>query len=218
MIGFSVQFILQHHQRYGCMCRRHILCASAKSPACCHAQCKCVLALQSTGSFCIPFLQLLEAAMLPKARRATVASKSERFVEVMNDLTAKAAEAKQHLKAVRKAQRTEKQRRKRIMKAAARLGASELMEIAGLKQITVSELTDLVQEMRVPKDASERQERANRRSGRRASGSAMPADVIHPEHVHANDLEPHANGEEAHGEANAIDRDVAALEALMDAD
>ena len=104
-----------------------------------------------------------------------MASKSERFVEVMSGLTAQAQEAKKNLKAVRKAQRIEKQRRKRVIKAASKLGPSELMEIAGLKSITLAELSALVQEMHVPVDAAERQVREAQRTARRAKAKAAPS-------------------------------------------
>ena len=63
--------------------------------------------------------------MPPKGRRKASSNKSERFVEVMATLTQQAADAKKNLKEVRKAQRNEKQRRKRIIKAASKLAAPE---------------------------------------------------------------------------------------------
>jgi len=120
--------------------------------------------------------------MPPKGRRNASANKSERFVEVMATLTQQAADAKKNLKEVRKAQRNEKQRRKRIIKAASKLAAPELMEIAGLKKITLEELSRLVTEMHVPVDEAEktaalaRERRA--RSSKATSSSAHGGDAL----------------------------------------
>ena len=120
--------------------------------------------------------------MPPKAARQTMAAKSERFVEKMKELTQKASEAKKHLKEVRKSQRVEKQRRNRIIKVASRLQASELMEIAGMKDITLVELSSLVTEMHVPRDEEEKQQRVQQRAARVAKAKAAPAaGLIHPD-------------------------------------
>ena len=107
--------------------------------------------------------------MPPKGRRNASANKSERFVEVMATLTQQAADAKKNLKEVRKAQRNEKQRRKRIIKAASKLAAPELMEIAGLKKITLEELSRLVTEMHVPLDEAQKTAALARESRARSS-------------------------------------------------
>ena len=134
----------------------------------------------------------LFAAMPPKGRRNASTNKSERFVEVMATLTQQAADAKKNLKEVRKAQRNDKQRRKRIIKAASKLAAPELMEIAGLKKITLEELSRLVTEMHVPLDEAQKTA-ALAREGR-ARNSRATSSASHGEPAPA---EGHAPRDEA---------------------
>ena len=127
--------------------------------------------------------------MPPKGRRNGNVNKSERFVEVMATLTQQAADAKKNLKEVRKAQRNEKQRRKRIIKAASKLAAPELMEIAGLKKITLEELSRLVTEMHVPLDEAQKTA-ALAREGR-ARNARGRASASHGESAPEEDHPPH---------------------------
>lgn len=127
--------------------------------------------------------------MAPKAKRVPVASRSERFVEVMASLTEQAAAAKRNLKEVRKAQKIEKQRRARVIQQASKLNASELMEIAGLKKITLAELSDLVQEMHVPRDEIERAEHLRRAPPRRTRRTSSSSTAPPSEEVVAEPLE-----------------------------
>jgi predicted house-cleaning NTP pyrophosphatase (Maf/HAM1 superfamily) len=96
------------------------------------------------------------------------------------------------LKDVRREQRREKLRRNRIIRVASKLEASELMEIAGMKDITVKELCDYVGEMKVPKDEAEKQQRVAQRmakaKAKSAASTASAHEVAAPEGIAAHVL------------------------------
>ena len=85
--------------------------------------------------------------MAPKAKAAPV--RSQRFTAILEDIKDQKKKAQQLLTELRSKKRSEERRHRRIIRKAAMLGASELMEIAGLRKFTVKQLTDLAAEMGV---------------------------------------------------------------------
>ena len=85
--------------------------------------------------------------MAPKAKAAPV--RSQRFTAILEDVKDQKKKAQQLLTELRSKKRSEERRHRRIIRKAAMLGASELMEIAGLRKFTVKQLTDLAAEMGV---------------------------------------------------------------------
>ena len=85
--------------------------------------------------------------MAPKAKSAPV--RSQRFTAILEDIKDQKKKAQQLLTELRSKKRSEERRHRRIIRKAAMLGASELMEIAGLRKFTVKQLTDLAAEMGV---------------------------------------------------------------------
>ena len=87
-----------------------------------------------------------------KAKGKAAPTRTERFTTVMADLKKAKDDAKKTIATLRKQVRSEKQRHKRIIKKASMLGASELIEIAGLRQMTMAELSKYALEMGVQAD------------------------------------------------------------------
>ena len=89
-----------------------------------------------------------------KAKPKAAPTRTERFTHVMADLRKAKEDAKKQIVNLRKQVRSEKQRHKRIIRKASMLGASELMEIAGLRNMTMDDLARHAAEMGVADRAS----------------------------------------------------------------
>lgn len=87
--------------------------------------------------------------MPPKGKAKTAPRRSERYQLVLQEIAAAKTAAKQALVDLRKRRRAEKQRHQRVIKKASMLGASELMEIAGLRNMTMQDLARFATEMGV---------------------------------------------------------------------
>ena len=85
--------------------------------------------------------------MAPKAKAAPV--RSQRFTAILEDIKDQKKKAQQLLTELRSKKRNEERRHRRIIRKAAMLGASELMEIAGLRKFTLQQLTEHAAEMGV---------------------------------------------------------------------
>jgi len=86
--------------------------------------------------------------MPPKAKAAPV--RSARYTAVLAELKAAKERAAQELKAVRQRKKNEERRHRRIIRKASMLGASELMEIASLRHLSLQQLADHAAENNVP--------------------------------------------------------------------
>jgi hypothetical protein len=75
-----------------------------------------------------------------KAKAKAAPTRTERFTTVMADLKKAKEEAKKQIVNLRRQVRSEKQRHKRIIKKASMLDAAALMEIAGLRHMTIEDL------------------------------------------------------------------------------
>ena len=84
-----------------------------------------------------------------KAKPKAEPTRTERFTRVMADLKKAKEEAKKQIVSLRKQARSEKQRHERIFRKASLLGASELTEIAGLRNMTMEDLARHAAEMSV---------------------------------------------------------------------
>ena len=87
--------------------------------------------------------------MPPKGKARAVPNRSEHYQAVLKEIQAGKEAAKKTLADLRKRRRAEKQRHNRIVKKASMLGASELMEIAGLRKMTMQDLAKFANEMGV---------------------------------------------------------------------
>ena len=85
--------------------------------------------------------------MAPKAKAAPV--RSQRFTAILEDIKDQKKKAQQLLTELRSKKRNEERRHRRIIRKASMLGASELMEIAGLRRFTLQQLAEHAEEMGV---------------------------------------------------------------------
>ena len=88
--------------------------------------------------------------MPPKGKPKALPCRSERYQQVLQEIATAKNAAKQALMDLRKRKRAEKQRHQRVIRKASMLGASELMEIAGLRNMTMQDLSRFADEMGVP--------------------------------------------------------------------
>lgn len=87
--------------------------------------------------------------MPPKGKAKAAARSSNHYKQVLLELSTARTTAKQALVDIRKRRRAEKQRHQRVVRKASMLGASELMEIAGLRNMTMQDLARFATEMGV---------------------------------------------------------------------
>jgi hypothetical protein len=87
--------------------------------------------------------QAKESAMPPKG---STTAKSTRYARVVTDLMAQRQAAKKLLTNLRKEKRLEDRRHRRLMKSASKLDARDLMELAGIKNVTMGTLASFIQE------------------------------------------------------------------------
>ena len=87
--------------------------------------------------------------MPPKGRNV---QRSVRYSQLLKDLAAQKEEAKKTLKSLRNVKKLEDRRHKRLLKGASKLDAKDLMELAGLKNITIGQLASFASEMGVSTD------------------------------------------------------------------
>jgi hypothetical protein len=73
-------------------------------------------------------------------------AKSTRYARVVTDLTAQRQAAKKLLSSLRKEKRLEDRRHRRLMKSAGKLDARDLMELAGIKNVSMGTLASYIQE------------------------------------------------------------------------
>ena len=92
--------------------------------------------------------------MPPKGKPKALPRRSERYQQVLQEIATAKNAAKQALMDLRKRKRAEKQRHQRVIRKASMLGASELMEIAGLRNMTMQDLSRFADEMGVPQSAA----------------------------------------------------------------
>lgn len=79
--------------------------------------------------------------MPPKAAKAKAApARSARYAAVLEEIRHAKEEAARQLRVIRARRKNEERRHKRIMRRASLLGASELMEIASMNRVSMSEL------------------------------------------------------------------------------
>ena len=76
----------------------------------------------------------------------TSARRSHRYNLVMQEITAKKAQAQKELKELRLKNNKEDRRHRRLLKAAGKLDAPALMEIAGLKSFSINQLVGFCNE------------------------------------------------------------------------
>jgi DNA topoisomerase VI subunit B len=81
------------------------------------------------------------AKMPPKAAKAKAApARSARYAAVLEEIRHAKEDAARQLRVIRARRKNEERRHKRIMRRASLLGASELMEIASMNRVSMSEL------------------------------------------------------------------------------
>ena len=116
------------------------------------------------------FRALTKIHMAPKAKAVPV--RSQRLTAILEDIKDQKKKAQQLLTELRSKKRNEERRHRRIIRKASMLGASELMEIAGLRRLTLQQLAEHAEEMGVSSaDASSNS----------APPAAPPADPVPPE-------------------------------------
>jgi hypothetical protein len=96
----------------------------------------------------------LKISSVPVFNEFEFFSRSERYQQVLQEIATAKNAAKQALMDLRKRKRAEKQRHQRVIRKASVLGASELMEIAGLRNMTMQDLSRFPDEMGVPQSAA----------------------------------------------------------------
>ena len=111
--------------------------------------------------------------MAPKAKSAPV--RSQRFTAILEDIKDQKKKAQQLLTELRSKKRNEERRHRRIIRKASMLGASELMEIAGLRRFTLQQLTEHAAEMGVSNAEA---------SSSSAPPAPPPAEPVPPEDDH----------------------------------
>ena len=92
--------------------------------------------------------------MPPKRKPKALPRRSERYQQLLKDIATAKNAAKQALSDLRKHKRAEKQRHQRVIRKASMPGASELMEIAGLRNMTMQDLARFAEEMGLPQLAA----------------------------------------------------------------
>ena len=117
-----------------------------------------------------------------KAKAKACPTRTERFTTVMADLKKAKDEAKKTIATLRKQVRSEKLRHKRIIKKASMLGASELMEIAGLRHMTMAELSKYALEMGVEEEQDQKED------------DVKEHDDVRPPQHHKDDADHDGNG------------------------
>ena len=111
--------------------------------------------------------------MPPKAAKAKAApARSARYAAVLEEIRVQKIEAAKALQAIRTRRKNEDRRHKRIMRRAGLLGASELMEIASMNKVSMSELRAHAAENRVAEEAPV----APPGQGHAAAGAPPPED------------------------------------------
>jgi len=148
--------------------------------------------MTSSGTFvrsiCVVALSSPCIVMPPK----TPARRSQRYSGVLNKINEERASARKKLKELKAQKKAEDRKHRKLVKAASKLDARDLMELAGLRKLSLKQLVDYCQELGVDHDGV-----ATPSSAAAASTVPGPEEPVIDSEI-ARDVVPDAAEEDSH--------------------